>query len=340
MLRVAVSDETRRADGGSVFDLSLLQETPGTEWRLYPGGRREVLPADVQGCFAALVWAGRITEKTVAGAHPPLLIARLGAGYDAVDIEACTRSGVVVTTAPDGVRRPLASGAMALVLAVAHRIRERDREVRNGVWSRFSNLGVGLTGRSLGLIGLGNVGREIAALAQPFGMVTIAHDPHVPAAPAGVELVSVETVMRESDFVVIVCSLTEETRGLVGEAQLRLMKPSAFLVNVARGPIVDQAALTSALQERRIAGAALDVFAQEPIGRDDPLLELENVILSPHAIGISDEMVERCGQSASRSVLSLFHGGVPECVVNPTALQHPRVKGWLASRNPVPSDTA
>jgi D-3-phosphoglycerate dehydrogenase len=267
-----------------------------------------------------------VTAATLAGADRLRVLARLGVGYDTVDVDACTKAGVLLTITPDGVRRPMASSAMAFVLALAHRMLQKDRNVRLGGWDRLEQAGVGLTGRTLGLIGVGNVGRDVVALSEPFGMRRIAYDPYLGTAPPGVELVPLETLMREADFAVILCPLTDETRRLVNAERLGLMKPTAFLVNVARGPIVDQAALTEALQERRIAGAALDVFEREPPEPDDPLLSLDNVILAPHAIGLTDEIFRGSGRSACRSVLAVARGRVPDYVVNRDALDHPRLK--------------
>src|SRR5262249_48237363 len=157
-------------------------------------------------------------------------------------------------------------------------------------------------GRTLGVIGLGNVGREVFDLAKPLGMRHLAHDPYPAAAVEGVELVGLETLLGESDFVCVCCALTPETHHLLDEARLALLQPTAYLINVARGPIVDQKALTEALTQRRIAGAGLDVFEQEPIDPDDPLLALDNVILSPHALCWTDGCFRAIGESACRSI--------------------------------------
>jgi D-3-phosphoglycerate dehydrogenase len=257
-----------------------------------------------------------------------VLVARLGVGYDRVDVDACTEHGVLLTITPDGVRAPMASGAMAFVLALAHRVLEKDRSVRQGVWERFAHVGPGLEGRTLGLVGLGNLGQAIARLAAPFGLRVLAADPHVDASDAA-ELVGLETLLREADYVVVVCPLTDETRHLVNAERLALMKRSAFLINIARGPIVDQAALADALRERRLAGAALDVFEEEPLAPHDPLLTLDNVLLAPHAIGLTEEIFRGCGESASRAVLDVAGGRIPRYLVNPEALGHPRVAGRL-----------
>jgi phosphoglycerate dehydrogenase-like enzyme len=188
---------------------------------------------------------------------------------------------------------------------------------------------VGLRGRALGIVGLGNVGRELVHLVRPFEPRILAADPYA-ASLDGVELVELEQLLREADFVCLTCPLTEETRHLMNAERLAMMKPTAFLVNIARGPIVDQAALTEALQARRIAGAALDVFEQEPISPDDPLLALDNVILTPHAVCLTDEHFALTGRNVCESVLAVAQGRVPRDVVNRAALDHPRLKARLA----------
>lgn len=328
--RVGVTSDIVREDGSLVYPIDrLLSIAEGVEWELLPGAE-ELGRADVAGRDAVIVFWPRVTAETVAGGEDerPLVLCRLGVGYDRVDVDALTEAGVLLTITPDGVRRPMAAGAMAFVLALAHRVVQKDRLVREGRWDRFAHVGEGLTGRTLGLLGLGNVGRDVCALAGPFGMRRLAHDPY--AEPLeGVELVDLETLLRESDFLVVACPLTDETLRLLDAHRLALMKPTAHVVNVARGPIVDQRALTEALAERRIAGAALDVFEREPIDPDDPLVALENVVLAPHAVGLTDELFAESARSACEAVLAVAAGRVPRYVVNPDALAHPRLRRRL-----------
>lgn len=185
----------------------------------------------------------------------------------------------------------------------------------------------------MGLIGFGNIGRDISTVARPLDMRHLAHDPFASpeqAAEMGVTLLGLEDVLRQSDFVILCCALVPETRRLMNAERLGLMKPSAYLINVARGPIVDQADLTSALTEGRIAGAALDVFEQEPIDPNDPLLSLDNVILSPHAICWTDELFLGNGREACRSILDVAAGRVPRHVVNRAVLERPTIQAKLA----------
>ena len=196
-------------------------------------------------------------------------------------------------------------------------------------------MGVGLSGRTLGIIGLGNIGREIVRLARPLGMRHVTFDPYLSASDAaneGVELVDLETLLRVSDVVSINCALTPETHHLLNADRLELMKPTAYLINTARGPIVDQRALTDALAAQRLAGAALDVFETEPIDPTDRLLGLDNVIVAPHAICWTDQCFQAMGESACRSIVDLAAGHIPRFVVNREVLEHPRVRARLSGR--------
>src|SRR5262249_10333394 len=210
-----------------------------------------------------------------------------------VDVPACTTAGVLLTITPEGVRRPVAVAALTFLLALSHKLLIKDRLTRSGRWSeRLDHNGQGVTGRTLGIIGLGNIGPELATLARPLGLAVIGHDPWVDAeaaAQAGVAVLPLEEVLRRSDYVCVCCALTPETRHLLNADRIALMKPTAYLINVARGPIVDQGALYEALRDGKIPGAGLDVFEQEPVAAAVPILGLENVIRAPHALSWADE---------------------------------------------------
>ena len=193
------------------------------------------------------------------------------------------------------------------------------REGAAGFAKRGDYMGLGLMGRTLGSIGIGNIGAELFRLVKPFEMRLIAHDPYADpnlAAELGVELVGLEDVFRRSDFVSVSCPLTPETRHLVNADRLTLMKPTAYLINTSRGPIVDQKALTTALQERGIAGAGLDVLEKEPPDADDPILKFDNVIFAPHALCWTDQCFAGNGVADIRAVLAFQHGRKPRVVVN------------------------
>ena len=317
-MKVGVTEDIRGDDGNPVYDLSLLDESADVSWD-WMSGADDLSPADLAPFDAILLFHPRVTAVSLRGVERLRLIARLGVGVDNIDVPACTAASVLVTTTPDGVRRPMASGAMAFILALAHRLPERDRHVRAGGWDRFAHIGIGLDGRTLGIIGLGNVGRDLVGLAAPFGLRIVAHDPFVTVPPESVELCTLETLLETADVAVVACPLTDETRHLLNAERLATMKPTAYLVNIARGPIVDGAALADALRAGRLAGAGLDVFEQEPADPDDPLLTLENVIVAPHAVGLTDELFRLGGISVCRAVLDVQAGRMPEFPLNPDA---------------------
>jgi D-3-phosphoglycerate dehydrogenase len=221
-------------------------------------------------------------------------------------------------------------------LALSGRLFAKDslaRQSSKGFDQRLDHNGIGLVGRVLGSVGIGNIGAEVFRLAKPFGMHFIAHDPYVNpalAAELSIRLVDLDTVFRESDFVTLNCPLTRETRHLADATRLALMKPTAFLINCARGPVVDQQALTKVLQERRIADAGLDVFDPEPPHPDDPLLKLDNVIVTPHALCWTDQMWEGIGARDVQAVLELSRGDIPAGIVNRAVLDNPTWQGRLA----------
>jgi phosphoglycerate dehydrogenase-like enzyme len=319
--RVGVTRDLLAPGGGPKFDigLDLLEGDPRVEWEFIPDGQAEVSPESVAGLDALLVFGPSVTARTLEGADRLALVARIGVGYDNVDLEACTRHGVMVTNTPDGVRLPMAHATMTYVLALSHRLFVKDRIVRDGDWDvRWDHIGIGLPGKVLGIVGLGNIGSAVAELAGAFGMSVLAYDPMVePAAAAavGARLASLDEVMAGSDFICVLCPLTDETHHLIGRDELRAIRPSAFFINAARGPVVEHEAIVAALTQGWFAGAALDVFEQEPLPADDRLTGLSNVILSPHAIGHTDELFRGCGRSACQSALDVASGVRPQHVV-------------------------
>ena len=209
------------------------------------------------------------------------------------------------------------------MLMLAQKVMIKDRLTRSGRWNeKLDHMGSGLTGRTLGSIGIGNIGAELFRLAKPLDMVAIAHDPAIDPAQAaamGIRLVDMDTLFRESDFLAVNCPLNDHTRGLVDARKLALMKPGAYLINTARGPIIDEKALYAALVSGSIAGAGLDVFEQEPTPKDNPILQLDNVVVTPHAICFTDECMRTLAESAFRAVVDVAQGRLPRYVVNPQA---------------------
>ena len=334
--RVGLTRDFLKPDGSLGFGdigLDALNEQPGLAWEFLPESHAELPRAVADQYDALLVLGPKVTTATVAGCQRLALVARFGVGYDNVDVPACTAACVMLTITPDGVRRPVASSVLAFLLALAHKLPIKDRLTRAGRWhERLDYMGLGLTGKTLGVIGLGNIGREVFRLAAPLEMHHVGHDPHVTpdaAAAAGIEWLALDELLASADFVVVCCALTNETLHLLDARRLALMQPASYLINVARGPIVDQAALTAVLREGMIAGAALDVFEQEPIDPADPLLVLDNVILAPHAICWTDECFLNNGRSALRSILDVAAGRVPQFVVNREVLESPVLNAKL-----------
>ena len=335
--RVGLTRDFLKPDGSVAFGnigLDLLDAAPGVEWEYLAEDTRELRADQVRGYDALAVLAPRVTAATLDGADRLAIVARYGVGYDGVDVAACTRNGVLLTITPDGVRRPMATVNLTLLLALSHRLLEQDRLTRAGGWARkLEVMGTGLTGKVLGSIGLGNIARETFKVAGPLEMRHIAHDPYASPEQAealGVELVELDTLLRTADFVVVSAALTPETHHLLNAERLALMKPTAYLISTARGPIVDQAALTDALRERRIAGAGIDVYEKEPVDPSDPLLTLENVIVTPHALCWTDEWAYLTGRSACEAILDVAAGRVPRYVVNKDAVDAPLVQQKLA----------
>jgi phosphoglycerate dehydrogenase-like enzyme len=245
------------------------------------------------------------------------LISRWGVGYDAIDVPAATREGIAVAYTPGLLNDAVADYAMALLFALARRVHEGHLSMRQGQWS--SMWGHDIAGKTLGILGCGRIGQAVARRASGFNMRLLAHDlvPCSDAEKIGIQFVSLDQLLAESDFLTLHAALTPETRGLIGEAQLRRMKPSAYLINTARGAIVDEAALLRALQEQWIAGAGLDAFAIEPLPPDHPLRTAPNLLLTPHQASFGLETGARVSEAAAQAIVDLRQGRKPRWVVNP-----------------------
>jgi len=287
--------------------------------------------ADTDGLIVLRPW---VTRGTFArGAGDLVVIGRSGAGYDKIDVEACTEHDVALFNAPLALNHSTASSALLFMLALAKRLLAQEKVARLGRWDRQAAvMGSEIQGRTLGIVGLGHSGRELARLVKPFAMRVLAYSPHadpVAARDLGVRLAPLEEVLREADFVSLHCRLTDDTRQLIGAAQLGLMKPTAYFINVARGELVDQAALTAALRQGRIAGAGLDVFAEEPLPADDPLMRLDNVILTPHWSASTTDVWQATGRAMAAGIIRAARGQVPDRVVNAEVLDRPGFRAKL-----------
>jgi len=314
--------------------LRALDAAPGLSWQWLPQGLREVSAEHAAAFDAIYINSPQVRAAAVADASLRLkIVSRHGVGYDSVDVAAMTRAGVLVCNTPNAVPRPVATMALTLVLALAHHLLAKDRLTREGRWNeRADYMGMGLTGRTLGVVGAGGIGKELLRMARAFDLKLLAADPYVDElglADLGARKVPLAQLMAESDFVVITCLLNDETHHLIGAEALSRMQPHAFLINVARGPVVDEAALYQALQDRCIAGAALDVFEEEPTPRANPLLALDNVIVTPHSLAWTDELFRNIAGTAIGAILSVHRRERPRFVVNPEVLAHARLRSWL-----------
>jgi phosphoglycerate dehydrogenase-like enzyme len=335
--RVALSGDFRKADGSPTFpdfDVAPLRSAGGVEIA-YIDASSPIRAEQLANFDALILLAPRFARESIHPNGRLSVVARFGVGYDNVDVEACTEAGIPLVITPDGVRRPVAVSIIALMLALTGKLLIKDRLTRSGPEmfnKRVDHMGVGLVGRTLGSIGIGNIGAELFRLARPFDMTFIAHDPFADrkvAAELSIELVGMEELFRRADVLAVNCPLTPETRHLVNAERLALMKPTAFLINTARGPIVDQKALTKVLAARRIAGAGLDVLESEPPAPDDPILQLENTILTPHALCWTDQCFAGNGAADVKAVLDVQHGRTPRGIVNRAVLDQPRFKARL-----------
>jgi phosphoglycerate dehydrogenase-like enzyme len=308
--------------------LSVFDGQPQIAVRPFAEHRPQIAADQLAGANGVIVLTPAVTRETVSTAGDLLAIGRFGVGYDNVDVAACTAADVLLYITAGAVNRPVAEAVVGWMIDLTHHMRTKDRLVREGRWDERSRfMGCELRDRTLGVVGLGGIARKLIELLATWGMnQPLAFDPFVDPASAakfGVRLVDLETLLAESDFVSIHCPLTHGTRGLIGLRQLSLMKPTAYLINTARGGIVDEDALYDALQGGRLAGAALDCFAKEPVTEPHRFRDLDNVLLAPHSIAWTNEMFRDIGRSACQGMVDLSRGERPRAVVNPEVLERP-----------------
>jgi phosphoglycerate dehydrogenase-like enzyme len=314
--------------------LSLLDGAKNVEWDYLPEVVPHLTPDHAAQYDAVYVNMARVPAAAVARPDCRLrVVARHGVGYDSVDVAAMTAAGIVVTNTPSPMPLPVATIALTFILALAGKLMLKDRLTRTGRWNeRMDNMGLGLTGRTLGVIGAGRIGKELLRMARTFDLKLIAADPNVDAVElgyVGARKVDMDTLLATADFVVVACLLDSSTRHLVGAQEFTKMRPDAYFINVARGPVVDEPALIAALQAGKIAGAALDVFEQEPIDPANPLLAMDHVIVTPHSLCWTDECFHNMASTGLASIVDALAGRRPQFVVNPAVLDHPRVRSWL-----------
>jgi len=253
----------------------------------------------------------RVTRRVIESAPKLKVIARAGVGLDNIDLEAAKERGIKVVNSPGASSRSVAELVFGLLFAVARRIAFADRRMREGVWAKKQCLGTELEGKTIGIVGFGRIGYQVAKIANAFGMRVLLYDPYPNeerSKEVGGKFVDLETLLSESDVVTLHVPLVEQTYHLINEERLRLMKSSAILINAARGAVVDTEALVKALREGWIAGAGLDVFEEEPLPKDHPLTKLDNVVLTPHIGASTVEAQMRAGVQVAEQIVEILKG--------------------------------
>ncbi|MCI8513640.1 MAG: phosphoglycerate dehydrogenase [Lachnospiraceae bacterium] len=323
--KILISQAWREQDVPHFAEYVKELESRNCEVVLYPStgnmSENDILTW-AKGCCAHICGGVQYSARVMDGLPDLKMIARIGVGYETVDIPAASERGILVATTPGAGAETVSEHAITMIAALSRRVFENDRMVRSGGWTTIT--GHSVYRRVLGIVGFGLIGRQLAKWAKGFDMKILAYDPmpdEIYAKKHGVIYVSLETLLKESDYVSLHLPLTPSTKGLIGENELALMKSEAFLINAARGGIVKEKALYQALKNRRIAGAALDVFEQEPIGADNPLLALDNVIFSPHMAGSTFEGLDAIVGMAVRNVCQMLDGETPAGLRNPEAFQ-------------------
>jgi len=327
MSKILVSDKL--AEEG----IEILKKEPGFQVDVKVGLKPDELSSIISGYEAIVVRSQtKLTKDILAAASKLKAIARAGVGLDNVDLEEATKRGIIVMNAPSGNAISTCEQAFVLMLSLSRNTPRAERSVREGKWERSKFKGVELYGKTLGIIGLGRIGREVAKRAVSFGMKVISYDPFISedvAKMAEVELIDLPALLKAADYITIHTPLTEETKDLISDKEFSLMKPLARIINCARGGIVNEKALYKALVEKRIAGAALDVYAKEPPDKDNPLLGLDNIVLSPHLGASTEEAQVNVAVEAAECIRDVLLGKALRNAVNFPSLE-PEVMQMLS----------
>ena len=320
---VYVSRDDRIEERGYTMGFERLWDDSDIELTFMPErAYGELRPDDLDGADGLILLKESVTADSLAGNDDLKVISRFGAGFDNVDLAAATDHGIVVTNAPQGMRGSVAQATVGMLIVCASHMRRYDRIVRTqGFEDRLENMGVELFGKTLGTIGLGQIGSRVAELLGPFDMTVKTYDPYLSddrAAQLGVETVDLDTLLATSDFVTIHCP---ETHHMLGAESFATMSDEAYLVNTTRGGIYPDEELAAALRAGEIAGAAIDVFEHEPDVEGNPLLEIEDCLVMPHAAGINRDGLTECGEIVSEAMIAVSDGEIPMNVLNPEALE-------------------
>jgi D-3-phosphoglycerate dehydrogenase len=282
---------------------------------------------DISDVDAIIAGDAKIKREAIEGAKKLKVIGRFGAGVDSVDLKACSENGIIVFNIPGLNAQSVAEHTIGMIIAVAKKFLSVDKLVRAGGWKEKSKyMGYEIHGKTLGIVGLGNIGMKVAKIAKAFEMKVLAYDPYIPkerGKELGIAMMDLESILKNSDIVTLHVPLTEETKGLIGEKELKSMKKTAILVNTSRGGVVDEFALYKALKEGWIAGAGIDVLENEPVEKH-PLFELDNVLLTPHTASWTIEAFRRMAIKVCEGILKVMKGELPDNIVNPEAFSRKR----------------
>ena len=271
---------------------------------------------------AIITGGAQITRRVMEASPKCKIIVRYGIGFDTIDVNAATDNGILVVNIPHFCLEEVGNHAIALLLACAKKLVLLNNYIKKGRWAEVRGVLApmgSIYGQTLGLVGCGNIGRMTARKAQCFGLRVLGYDPYLDkslAKESGITLVSLPELLKESDFISVHTPLNKETHHLIGEKEFKQMKPTAYFINTSRGPVVDETALIKALQEKRIAGAGLDVFEKEPVDSDNPLLKMDNVVTTAHSASYSDASSKRCRTSVGQEAARVLSGQWPKNVVN------------------------
>jgi D-3-phosphoglycerate dehydrogenase len=329
MLDIGVSEDLINSDGRPVHPaVDLKAELRGEAVRIHPvaiPSDRLVAPGTADRFDILVLGDCSMSRSEILSSERIRMICRFGKGHDDIDTAAASSRGIVVTRVVKAGEDSMATGVIALILALAMQLLRRHAIAMDeaGNWDApLAHGGIGLKGKVLGIVGYGRIGQAVAFRARSFGMKIVYYDPFKKGSASDGEVpVDIDQLMSEADFVSVNCPLTSSTRGLISRSRLSLMKPSAYLINTGRGAVVDEAALCDALRAGAIAGAALDVFASEPLPVGSPLRQAPNLLLTPHAIGVSDEMYAEYMQSVANSIKEFAAGVCPTDALNPEAFR-------------------
>lgn len=328
-MRIKIVEETLRGAG-----CELVLGKPQDEFRHFRYERRDLI--QLVGDSSIIYPSGRdVIGGDVMDSCPDLqAVVKSSIGIETVDVDAATDLGILCCNSPTlenylGV----AEATMGLMIALFKRLKLNETVVRNGGWKELENRGTLMLGRTVGVIGVGRIGQAVAKRLDSWGMKVLGYDPYVKpetVASLGIKMVGLEELLKSSDAVTIHVVLTRETRGMIGLSQLKLMKPSAFIINTSRGPAIKEAELVQALNDNVIAGAALDVFEQEPLAQQSPLHQVDplKLILTPHNIGANPGSGEAGQTLAAQTILQILDGKVPDTVVNPDAIPLWKERFW------------